>query len=225
LRKNICHKSLEVRIHNLEKEKMNEFTNESINISTLPKFEETPLQPLQKDYFKVMLIQFGIVYGLIFIGLVVMYFLDLNTFFKENYLYFLIVWVVLMVLNFLYLKISFAKKGFALRNHDVMFKTGVISETTTIVTNNRVQHVALHQGMISRYFGLASIELFTAGGSSSDLKIKGLLLEDAQKIKASVSEKIVEITEDINPKEPISDFENEMDNAPISLKEESDGQI
>lgn len=204
-----------------------EFTNQTINVSTLPKFEETALKPLEKDYFKVMLIQFGIVYGLIFIGLVVIYFVDLNSFFEENLIYFLITWFILATLNFLYLKISFAKKGFALREHDVIFKSGVISETTTIVTNNRVQHVALHQGMISRYFGLASIELFTAGGSSSDLKIKGLLLEDAQKIKASVSEKIIEITEEINTEEPIYNFENQTkdDEAPISLKEESDDSI
>jgi hypothetical protein len=32
--------------------------------------------------------------------------------------------------------------------------------------------------------------LFTAGGSSSDLKIPGILLEDAQKIKNLVSKKI-----------------------------------
>lgn len=204
-----------------------EFTNQTINVSTLPKFEETALKPLEKDYFKVMLIQFGIVYGLIFIGLVVIYFVDLNSFFEENLIYFLITWFVLVTLNFLYLKISFAKKGFALREHDVIFKSGVISETTTIVTNNRVQHVALHQGMISRYFGLASIELFTAGGSSSDLKIKGLLLEDAQKIKASVSEKIIEITKEIDTEESISNFENQTkdDEASISLKEESDDSI
>ena len=43
---------------------------------------------------------------------------------------------------------------------------------------------------IARKFGLASIELFTAGGSSSDLEIPGLLLEEAQQIKNMVSQKI-----------------------------------
>ena len=89
-----------------------------------------------------------------------------------------------------------------MREHDVVFQSGVISQTTTIVTNNRVQHVALHQGVLSRMYGLASIELFTAGGSTSDLKIKGLRLEDAMKIKESVSLKInelnVESTEEIS---------------------------
>lgn len=176
---------------------MNEFKNQTINISTLPKFEETALNPLQKDYFKVMLIQFGIVYGILLIGIIALYFISIKEFIQDKIIYFVIGWLFLLILNFLYLRISFAKKGFAIREHDVIFKSGVISETTTIVTNNRVQHVALHQGMLSRIFGLASIELFTAGGSSSDLKINGLLFEDALKIKENVSLKIVEITDEL----------------------------
>lgn len=172
---------------------MSEFINPTIDISTLPKFEETKLKPLQKAFFNVMLIQFAIFYLILLAGMVAMYFIDKQHFFRDNFIYLFLVWTVLLILNFLYLKISFAKKGFALREHDVIFKTGVVSETTTIVTNNRVQHVALHQGMLSRFFGLASIELFTAGGSASDLKINGLLLEDAKKIKESVSLKINEI--------------------------------
>lgn len=172
---------------------MSEFINPTIGISTLPKFEETKLKPLQKSYFKVMLIQFGIVYSILLIGIIGLYFISIEELIQDKIIYFVMAWLVLLILNFLYLKISFAKKGFALREHDVIFKSGVVSETTTIVTNNRVQHVALHQGMLSRFFGLASIELFTAGGSASDLKINGLLLEDAKKIKESVSLKINEI--------------------------------
>ena len=101
----------------------------------------------------------------------------------------------------------------------MIFKSGVISETTTIVTNNRVQHVALHQGMLSRYFGLASIELFTAGGSASDLKINGLLLEDAKKVKESVSLKINEIEAEV-VEEQIN--ENQIQVSENNLKEDSD---
>ena len=197
---------------------MNEFTNETINISTLPKFEETALNPLQKSYFKVMLIQFGIVYGILLIGIIVLYFISIKELIQDKIIYFAIGWLVLLVLNFLYLRVSFAKKGFALREHDVIFKSGVISETTTIVTNNRVQHVALHQGMLSRIFGLASIELFTAGGSSSDLKINGLLLDDAKKIKESVSLKINEI-ETLEEETLVQKIELNEDN---NIKDESD---
>lgn len=197
---------------------MNEFTNETINISTLPKFEETALNPLQKSYFKVMVIQFAIFYLILLAGIVAMYFIDKQHFFKDNFIYLFLVWTLLLILTFMYQKISFAKKGFALREHDVIFKSGVISETTTIVTNNRVQHVALHQGMLSRIFGLASIELFTAGGSSSDLKINGLLLDDAKKIKESVSLRINEI-ETIEEETLVQKIEINEDN---NIKDESD---
>lgn len=198
---------------------MSEFTNQTIDISTLPKFEETSLNPLQKDYFKVMLIRFGILFVLLLIGIIALYMVSIEELIKDKIIYFFIGWLVLLVLSFLYLKLSFAKKGFALREHDVIFKSGVISETTTIVTNNRVQHVALHQGMLSRYFGLASIELFTAGGSASDLKINGLLLEDAKKVKESVSLKINEIEAEV-VEEQIN--ENQIQVSENNLKEDSD---
>lgn len=198
---------------------MSEFNNNTIDISTLPKFEDTTLNPLQKDYFKVMLIQFAIVFGILFIGIIALYFISVEELIKDKIIYFVIGWLVLLVLSFLYLKISFAKKGFALREHDVIFKSGVISETTIIVTNNRVQHVALHQGMLSRYFGLASIELFTAGGSSSDLKINGLLFEDAKKVKESVSLKINEIEAEVIEETVIEEQIQEIEN---NIKEESD---
>lgn len=197
---------------------MNEFTNQTIDISTLPKFEETPLKPLEKNYFNVMLIRFGIVFGVLLLGIITLYLVSIRTLIEDKIIYFVLGWLVLMILSFLYLKISFSKKGFALREHDVIFKSGVISETTIIVTNNRVQHVALHQGMLSRIFGLASIELFTAGGSSSDLKINGLLLEDAKKIKESVSLKINEI-ETIEEKNIAQKIELNEDN---NIKDKSD---
>ncbi|WP_339838153.1 PH domain-containing protein [uncultured Flavobacterium sp.] len=196
-----------------------EFKNNTIDIASLPKFEETALNTLQKDYFKVMLIQFGIVFGLLLIGIIALYIVSNEELIQNKIIYFGIGWLVLLVLSFLYLKISFAKKGFALREHDVIFKSGVISETTTIVTNNRVQHVALHQGMLSRYFGLASIELFTAGGSASDLKINGLLFEDAKKIKESVSLKINEIEAE-SIKEQI--IEEQIQLSENNLKEDLD---
>lgn len=199
-----------------------EFTNQSIDISTLPKFEETALQPLEKNYFKVMLIQFGIFYTLVLIAILILFFLEADVFFKNNISYLVLAWLVLSIITFLYLKISFAKKGFALREHDVIFKSGVVSETTTIVTNNRVQHVALHQGLLSRFFGLASIELFTAGGSTSDLKIKGLLLDDAKKIKESVSLKIIEITTEILEQEENTMQDEVQTSDKANLNDESD---
>lgn len=172
---------------------MNNFTNNSIEIAQLPKFEEVQLNKLHPDYFKVIIIKRIIFSLVLIIALAAFSYFKSSLFSNQVWLIFGIILFVLIGFSFFYAKICFRNKGFALREHDVIFKSGVISETTTIVTNNRVQHVALHQGLLSRFFGLASIELFTAGGSSSDLKINGLLLDDAKKIKESVSVKIKEI--------------------------------
>jgi membrane protein YdbS with pleckstrin-like domain len=44
---------------------------------------------------------------------------------------------------------DFKKKGFAFRTHDVLFRHGVIATNTIVIPYNRVQHVALHEGLVS----------------------------------------------------------------------------
>ena len=90
----------------------------------------------------------------------------------------------------LFSRIAFRKKGFAFRNHDVLFRHGIIATNTIVIPYNRIQHVALHEGLVSRYFGLAKIEIFTAGGSSSDIEIPGIEKEQAEKIKQLLMGKI-----------------------------------
>jgi membrane protein YdbS with pleckstrin-like domain len=46
-------------------------------------------------------------------------------------------------------RISFNKKGFAFRTHDVLFKHGILATNIIVIPYNRVQHVALHEGFIS----------------------------------------------------------------------------
>ena len=97
---------------------------------------------------------------------------------------------VLVLLVLFFSRISFKKKGFAFRTHDVLFRHGIIATNTLVIPYNRVQHVALHEGLISRFFGLAKIQIFTAGGSSSDIEIPGIAKEQAENIKQLLMGKI-----------------------------------
>jgi membrane protein YdbS with pleckstrin-like domain len=169
---------------------MTKFINENIEINELPDFEELQLNRLHPNYLKVMLFNFSLLFLLFLVGCFILLFL--NPFHwtnKFNYFITLIV-IIFSVLSVFFIRLRFKKIGYIFRTHDAIYKSGLISETTTIIPFNRVQHVALHQGFISRKLGLASIELFTAGESSSDIEIPGLLLEQAQKIKNLVSQKI-----------------------------------
>jgi uncharacterized protein len=167
---------------------MENFTNETINISELPKFETVQFTVLHKFYWKVILINiigfFLILIAVAGISLV---------FVKELIPFRIEIIVAISILLFLILffaRLRFNKTGFAFRNHDVLFKHGVIATNTIVIPYNRVQHVALHEGLISRYFGLAKIEIFTAGGVSSDIEIPGIEKQQAENIKQLLMGKI-----------------------------------
>jgi len=164
------------------------FTNETIDTTQLPKFEEVQFTALHPNYWIVTLINLLIFFLILGTGV------GMALFFNEQLSEFrfgiIIVFIVLMLLIVLFSRISFRKKGFAFRTHDVLFRSGIIASNTVVIPYNRVQHVALHEGFISRYFGLAKIEIFTAGGSSSDIEIPGIEKEQAENIKQLLMGKI-----------------------------------
>jgi membrane protein YdbS with pleckstrin-like domain len=167
---------------------MENFTNETIDTTKLPKFEEVQFSVLHPSYWKVTLINAFFFFSILAIVLGVL------LFFNQGLLVFLIeISVIFFVLLFVFILISrigFKKKGFAFRTHDVLYRYGVVATNTIVIPYNRVQHVALHQGFVSRFFGLAKIEVFTAGGSSSDIQIPGIEMEQAENIKQLLMGKI-----------------------------------
>jgi membrane protein YdbS with pleckstrin-like domain len=148
------------------------------------------LKGLNPKYITVLLFNFSLLLILVIGGFSTLFYFQEEAFSNTIWMAIVVGIVLFLAGLVVFTKFSFQKKGYAFREHDAIYKSGLISETTTIIPFNRVQHVALHQGFISRKLGLASIELFTAGGSSSDLEIPGLLLADAQLIKNLVSQKI-----------------------------------
>ena len=168
---------------------MEEFTNETIDTKQLPRYESVELTSLHKNYWKVLLINNAIIFSVIAI---VMIFLWMNIEDSQEYSPFLVFGIFLVIVNgsFFLNRISFKKKAYAFRNHDVIYRSGLIATNTMVIPYNRVQHVALHEGFLSRYFGLAKVEIFTAGGSASDIEIPGIAKEEAENIKQLLMGKI-----------------------------------
>jgi hypothetical protein len=167
---------------------MQDFTNKQLDVTTLPKFEEVLFSALHPKYFTVVVINcilFFLCLGIAAAALL----------FYNSELRFYVIEVtaslfIALLLSLILLRIGFAKKGFAFREHDALFRHGIIATNTTVIPYGRIQHVALHEGILARYFGLAKIEIFTAGGSSSDLVIPGIVMEQAENIKQLLMVKI-----------------------------------
>jgi hypothetical protein len=167
---------------------MENFTNEVLDTKNLPKYEKVPLTSLHKKYAVVVLVHALISYLILSS---ILFFLVLEI--PELVIFrrmIVLIFCILIAINAGYKFLKLKSKKYAFREKDVIFKNGVISLETMIIPYNRVQHVGLEEGLLSRYLGLAKVQVFTAGGNSSDLEIPGILKTEAEDIKQLLMGKI-----------------------------------
>lgn len=74
--------------------------------------------------------------------------------------------------------------GYLVREHDLSLRQGVIVRVTSTIPYNRVQHVGVDRGPIERLYGLATLQLRSAGGV---IGISGLTTDDANRLKELVT--------------------------------------
>lgn len=86
--------------------------------------------------------------------------------------------------------------GFAVRDHDIHFKNGILWRKQVALPFNRIQHVETEQNPFERLHGLATLKFFTAGGGSADMKIPALATHQANDLKALVLEKAGEAADE-----------------------------
>lgn len=165
---------------------METFQNEPLDIFQLPQFEKVTLNKVSDKYIKVLHINMTILYLIGILLSMAYYFIAKKTEDLTFNVWLIIIGFSFFSLIYLYQFFYFKTKKYCFREQDVIYKRGLISETTTIVPFNKMQHIALHQGLVSRLFHLANLQFFTAGGSSIDLSIPGLPFEEAEKYRAYV---------------------------------------
>lgn len=150
-----------------------EFRNESINLDLLPAMEEVEWVPLEKNYRKIMYINTLFLWVLPIGWLVLSVIMNWWQYPVWSGLAMGIT-LLIPVLSTILVNPSFLVKSYAIRTHDILFQTGLISRSQTIMPFDRVQHCEINRGVLSRWLGLSELNIFTAGGSASDLSIPGL---------------------------------------------------
>ena len=169
------------------------FQNDAVFLDQIPEFENVETTKLEKNYLKVIYTNLFISFSLVSIILIItvanLELYNTGTIFEISLVLYFLFWLLIII----YYLLSFKRRSYRFRDHDVIYKYGVIYHTNVLIPFNRIQHIALHQGLFSRMYGLASLQFYTAGGATTDINIKGLKLETAQKFKTFVSEKIEKI--------------------------------
>jgi membrane protein YdbS with pleckstrin-like domain len=167
---------------------MENFSNEPIDISSLPNFQEVQLDPMHPDYWKVIVLNICI--SLIFIVAVTTVFFLLNEEIRPYIIYASLIIIAFGAFLFVIFKLSFQRRGLAVREKDIIYRSGILSSKTTIVPFNRIQHVALNEGIFSRMYRLGALEVYTAGGATGNIKIHGMAIEQANRIKELLSKSL-----------------------------------
>lgn len=160
------------------------FTNEQVDLSTLPSADMLHFTPLEKNYKRLQYIISVIVTAVVLIGLIILFWLgDPPTWIAVLICGF---WIFIGLLILVFITEGFAHKGYAVRTRDLVYKTGWLYKKQVTVPFNRIQHVDIKQGIFERKYNLSKLNLYTAGGASSDLSIPGLKLEDAKRYKSFI---------------------------------------
>ena len=162
------------------------FVNLQIHMVDLPIADELVMEPMAASYVREVKTQQLIIW----LPLLVVSFVP---FVLAQISFLLVIPVVVLLLATVISRLVIKKsrvKGVALREHDIAYCSGLFWRKTVIVAFNRVQHVEVSSGPLQRKFGLATVKLFTAGGSGVDLKIDGLSADRAEEIRAFISSKI-----------------------------------
>ena len=160
------------------------FSNNQIDLQRLPQADELAMTSLEPAYKKLRYVS-GVIIAVIMM-IITWGFVLLQpqywpySFYIAGFMSFLAGWIIV------YQGLSFQHMGYALREKDISFKSGLLWRSMTTVPFNRVQHCDLKQGILDRRFGLSKLTIYTAGGQSTDLMIPGLLPETAERLKTFI---------------------------------------
>jgi uncharacterized protein len=167
------------------------FENSQIAVSELPQVEAVDFQRLSPAYRTVELVATAILFSFLFFGWLMFYLLNTLPAVWPVWAA-LGLWTLLFSLSMFLSWKRWEVAGYALREYDIIHKHGVVFRSVTTIPFSRMQHCEISRGPVESAFGLATLRVFTAGGSSSDLSIEGLPVEEAQRIKEFITRKIGE---------------------------------
>lgn len=165
-------------------------TNRQIDFENIDRVENLVYEPLEPRYVKVQTVMTVLSY--LFFMLLPMGVLFFDKFPFRSVL--LIVWesvfLTLALVNIWFVPKAYHHKGFAIREHDITYRTGLLLPKTVTVPFCKIQQVNVGQGFVQRLFGLYAVDVINGAQLMSSLSIPGLTRERANDIKELLMEKV-----------------------------------
>ena len=164
------------------------FQNPEIAIDELPTLEHPEWQRLHPKFVRRIQVQKAVVALVFLVGVVVF-----TVLLDVPLLPTVLLWLLVGGFAIVYVAwpiIAVPRRGYVVRNKDIVFRSGVVWRSVTAVPFNRVQHVETSSTPLDRKFGLTKLEIFTAGGIVGDLTISGLGTDIAEQLRVYILDKV-----------------------------------
>ena len=170
-------------------------TNPQVPSESIPAAEALDWEPLHPRYTRRLqaaaLIRVAVLAGIVVVAQVLVLLSDSETLATIALWPLRILWAAVGFFGVKALAwpaIAVPRCGYAVREKDILYRSGVLWRTARVVPFNRVQHTRTDSGLLDRRFGLANLTVFPAGAGGQ--KIPGLGADTAENLRAYVSERI-----------------------------------
>ena len=170
------------------------FQNPEISFDDLPRADSVDWQPMHESLALQLVLQQLFFLLILTVASVALRMLPGVTFLPPWLHVLVLLGIMIAMVSWPFLSVR--RRGIAVRDKDVLYKSGVVVNRVTAIPFNRIQHVETKQGPLDRQFQTASLQIFTAGGSKGDLNIAGLEHQRAERLRAMILARIGSSIED-----------------------------
>jgi membrane protein YdbS with pleckstrin-like domain len=164
------------------------FQNPEIELSMLPSIDDLEWQSLHPAFKRRLRVHLAIVLLIVAVAFTIPSFIpDVPLLVTAS------LWASLAIAAtgmMIWPALAVPRRGYVVRDKDIVFRDGILWRSVTAIPFNRIQHVETSSDPLDRKFELATLQLFTAGGSSGDLKIDGLGKDIAEQLRAFILKKV-----------------------------------
>lgn len=169
------------------------FSNRQVATAELPDFRRVALKPVAPAYLPWALVTqtaFWLILAVVALIVPRLPFLPFDLSGWERSWVLPLALLLVAIIGAVYARLDARTRAWALREHDLVYRYGVLWRKTVIVPFARIQHVEAVHGPLERYLGLMRVKCFTAGGMTADLTVKGLDRSDARRVRQYLLEQI-----------------------------------
>lgn len=168
------------------------FTNQQIDLKTLPSIDDVAFKPISKQYLKIIVLNKTLLYSLTISIVIIANIFAKSVNFHLIFPYVLLVVILIGCIDFGISILAFKKRKYAIRERDVIYSKGLLVHSMSSIPIARIQHLEISRSWLAIRLKLATLNIYTAGDSGIDLNIAGLNYDEAKQINDFLSKKVNE---------------------------------